>query len=552
MKTAPDAAAQDALVAPEPTPAAAPTHTRRLALNAAIVGGAFVLSRVLGLLREAVIAGRFGTSRQYDAYVVAFGVPDTLFLLIVGGAVGSAFIPIFTELITKKREDAAWQLASTLINASVVLLSLGGIVMGVAAPALVGGLIAPGMPPDQQALVVELTRILLLSPLFLGLGGWAMGILNARQHFALPALAPIAYNLAIIAGALFLVPIIGVHGLAWGVVLGAFLHFALQVPGLRRAGMKYTPFRIGLRDEGVGRVAKLLLPRVVGQAAFQTNIVAMRAIASFLGPGSISALSYAYLLMMLPHGVFAMSLATVTFPTMAAQYAEGNLEGMRHTLARATKVLLFLTMPAAVGLFTLRYEVVATLFQFGAFTSSSTNLVASALFYFAMGLIAYAVVEVLTRGFYALHDTATPVSVSVATVLLNLGLSLFVTRSLGMGHEGLAFSLAATTTVEMILMWALLGRKLPGWGLGSDAMLSSISRSAAASAIMGVILTLMLPALHNVLPNAKGDKLQTVAIAVLGVVIGGLAYLGAARTLGSAEVEEATGLIMRRLQRRTG
>src|SRR5437868_7961612 len=248
---------------------------RRLALNTAMVGGAFVVSRVLGLVREAVIAGRFGTDARYDAYRLAFGIPDTLFLLIVGGAVGSAFIPVFTGLMGRGRDREAWQLASTLINASMVVLSLAGIVMGFAAPALVGWVIAPGRPPDQREVVVELTRVLLLSPLFLGLGGWAMGILNARQHFALPALAPVAYNLAIIGGALFLAPIMGVCGLAWGVVVGALLHFGLQVPGLRSAGMRYSPFRVNLRDEGVKLVGKLLLPRVIGQAAFQTNIVAM-------------------------------------------------------------------------------------------------------------------------------------------------------------------------------------------------------------------------------------------------------------------------------------
>lgn len=519
---------------------------RRMAFNTAIVGGAFVLSRVLGLVREAVIAGRFGTSDKYDAYVLAFGIPDTLFLLIIGGAVGSAFIPVFTGLMGKRRDEEAWRLASTLINASVVLLSLGCVLMGIFAPELVGWIIAPGRPPEQRELVVELTRILLLSPLFLGLGGWAMGILNARQSFALPALAPVAYNLAIIAGALFLAPFMGVFGLAWGVVAGALLHFGLQVPGLVRAGMRYSPFRINLRDAGVGQVGKLLLPRIVGQAAFQTNIVAMRAIASFLSAGRISALSYAYLLMMLPHGVFAMSLATVTFPTMAAQYAEGNLEALRATLSRATRVLLFLTIPSAVGLFMLRTQIVATLFQFGAFNSSSTELVASALAYFALGLVGYAVVEVLTRGFYALHDTATPVTVSVGTVLLNLGLSLVLTRQLGFGHEGLALSLAVTTTVEMLLMWLFLGRKLPGWGLGSDGMLASISKSALAALAMGAALWLLVPSLGSVLPTGK---LGAALLAALGIGAGAAVYLAAARLLRSEEVEDAVGLMMRRLKR---
>lgn len=527
---------------------AAPSVGRRIALNTAIVGGAFVLSRVLGLLREAVIAGQFGTSGQYDAYVAAFRVPDTLFLLIVGGAVGSAFIPVFTDLLRKGGQSQAWNLASTLINASIVLLSLGGIVMALIAPTLVGTVIAPAMPPERQELVVHLTRILLLSPLFLGLGGWAMGILNARQNFALPALAPVAYNLSIIGGALFLAPSMGIYGLAWGVVLGALLHFGLQVPGLRQAGMRYM-LRLRLRDAGVSEVGKLLLPRIVGQAAFQVNIIAMSTIGSFLPEGRISALNYAYLLMMLPHGVFAMSLATVTFPTMAAQYADGNMEGVRRTLGRATRVLLFLTIPAAVGLFVLRSEIVATLFQLGAFTPESTQLVASALGYFALGLVAYAVVEVLTRGFYALHDTATPVTVSVATVLLNLGISLALVFGLGWGHEGLALSLAATTTVEMVLMWVLLGRRLPGWGLRSEGLLSSIAKSASAAIAMGVVIALMLWGLYTVLPNIAGEKLGAALLLVVGVAVGAAVYLGVAMLLRSEETSEAVGLVRRRIGR---
>jgi putative peptidoglycan lipid II flippase len=524
----------------------------RLAVNTAIVGGAFIVSRVLGLLREAVIAGQFGTSGQYDAYVAAFGVPDTLFLLIIGGAVGSAFIPVFTGLERTGKPAQAWHLASTLINASVVLLSLSGIIMGLAAPALVAWIIAPGLPPERQALVVDLTRILLLSPLFMGLGGWAQGILNARQRFALSALAPVFYNLAIIAGALFLVPLWGIYGLAWGVVIGAMLHFAVQVPGLVRVGMRYS-LRLNVRDEGAGEVGRLILPRILGQAAFQANIIAVRAIGSFLSTGRISALNYSYQLMMLPHGVFALSLATVTFPTMAAQYAEGNLDGMRGTLARAVKVLLFLTLPSAVGLFMLREEIVIMLFQLGAFQQRDTQLVASALGYFSLGLVAYAVVEVLTRGFYALHDTATPVAVSVATVLFNIGLSIALVQWLHWGywgHEGLALSLAITTTVEMVLMWVLLGRKLPGWGLGGEGLLLSLAKSGAAAAGMGLILAIALPALRSLISAGDGNKLAAIVLTLVGIGLGALIYLGIARLLRSEEVQSASSMLLRRFRRR--
>lgn len=517
---------------------------RRLALNTLIVGGAFVLSRVLGLLREIVIADQFGISGQKSAYDAAFGIPDTLFLIIIGGAVGSAFIPVFTRLMSGWEEVRAWQLTSTLINASVVLLSLGGIVMSFAAPALVAYLVAPGGEVDQQ-LVVDLTRVLLLSPLLMGLGGWAQGILNARQHFTLSALAPVAYNLSIIFGAVALTPYFGIYGVAWGVVLGAALHFGVQVPGLARVGMRYS-LRLNLRDSGVAEVAKLLGPRIVGQAAFQANVIGARAIATCIAAGSVAAFNYAYLLMILPHGVFAMSLATVTFPTMAALFAEGNLEGVRTTLSRAVRVLLFLTLPSAAGMYALRTELVSALFQSGTFDAQSTEMVAGALGYFALGLVAYAVVEVVTRAFYALHDTATPVAIAIVTVALNLGLSALLVLGMGWDHTALALSLAVSTTVEMVLLWVFLGRKLPGWRLSNDGLLTSTAKSGLAALVMALALALLMPLLWQVLGSPTESKLSAIVLTTLGIGIGGAIYAGAALLLRSQEIGEAVRLVLKR------
>ena len=517
---------------------------RRLALNTLIVGGAFVVSRVLGLLRDIVIAAQFGTTGQKSAYDLAFGIPDTLFLLIIGGAVGSAFIPVFARLTANREEAKAWQLTSTLINASVVLLSLGSLVMSFAAPALVTYIVAPGQKVDQ-ALVVDLTRVLLLSPLLMGLGGWAQGILNARQHFALPALAPVAYNLSIIFGAVALTPYFGIYGVAWGVVIGAGLHFGVQVPGLVRAGMKYS-LRLNPRDSGVAEVVKLLGPRIVGQAAFQTNVVGARAIATGIAASSVAAFNYAYLLMILPHGVFAMSLATVTFPTMSALFAQGNLEGVRVTLSRAVRVLLFLTLPSAAGMYALRTELVSALFQSGTFDSQSTAMVAGALGYFALGLVSYAVVEVVTRAFYALHDTRTPVAIAVVTVALNLGLSALLVFGMHWDHTALAFSLAVSTSIEMVLLWVFLGRKLPGWGLGNDGLLRSIAKSGVASLVMALVLALLMPLLWQVAGDPTQSKLSAIALTALGIGRGGATYAGTALLLRSEEIGDAARLVLRR------
>ena len=293
----------------------------------------------------------------------------------------------------------------------MVLLSLGGIVMSLPPPRS-----SPHSGPVRKLtrVVVDLTRVLLLSRCS---WAWEVGRRVSSTPAALrpPRPRPRRLHLSIIFGAVALTPYFGIYGVAWGVVIGAALHFGVQVPGLVRAGMKYS-LRLNLRDSGVAEVAKLLGPRILGQAAFQANVIGARAIATGIAASSVAAFNYAYLLMILPHGVFAMSLATVTFPTMAALFAEGNLEGVRVTLSRAVRVLLFLTLPSAAGMYALRTELVSALFQSGTFDRQSTAMVAGALGYFALGLVSYAVVEVVTRAFYALHDTRTPVAIAVATV----------------------------------------------------------------------------------------------------------------------------------------
>jgi putative peptidoglycan lipid II flippase len=519
---------------------------RRLAGATLVVGAAFVLSRLLGLVRDQIIAGQFGLENA--PYLAAFRVPDTLFLLIIGGAVGSAFIPVFSGLMEEKRAEAAWRLATTLINASVVLLALSGIALGFAAPWLVSAFLVPDWPADAQARTVELTQIMLLSPLFLGLGGWAQGILNARQSFTLPALAPVAYNGAIIAGALFLAPALRLQGLAIGVVAGALLHFLVQVPGLVRAGMRYQPLHLNLHDEGVAQVTRLMLPRIAGQAAFQINILAMTNIASSLPPENLAALNYAQLLMMLPHGVFAMSLSTVLFPTMTAQIGRGDTDGMRRTLSSGLRTLIFLTLPTAVMLGLLRDQIVGLLFQFGRFHAGSTPLVASALGWFAWGLLAYVVVELVTRGFYALHDTRTPVLVAVATVVFNIALSRILLSVYHMDHTGLALSLSFTTTLEMIGLILFLRRRLHG--IFDRAFLRATAVSLLGAALMAAALWFLVPWLTEHIwaypYDPAGVKVATaLQLAIAGLVGGGI-YLGVARLFHAEELGAALRLLSRR------
>jgi putative peptidoglycan lipid II flippase len=429
---------------------------RSVAANATIVAAAYVVSRVLGLLREMLIARQFGTSPNYDAYVAAFKIPDLLFLVVMSGAFGSAFIPVFGGFLGRGDRERAWRLANAVLSYTVAVLIGGGLLVFIFAGPLMSIVVAPGLAKPQQELATNLTRLLLFSPLLLGIGAAGKGMLEAQDAFTISAIAPILYNIGIIFGALFLAPHIGVYGLAFGVIGGAFAHGSTQIVALMRRGLRIRP-SFSRQVDGLMQVARLMGPRLIGQAAFQVNFIVMTNFASRLGDSRVSAINYAYQLFMLPHGILALSISTVIFPTMARQFELGLTREMRHTLASSLSPLLFLTIPASIGLFMFRVSIVQILFQFGSFSSQSTMLVAEALEYFAVGLLSFAVVEAVTRAFYAMHDTRTPVIASIITIVANIILSWFLAPR--MGHAGLALSISITTTIEMLILLVVLVRR---------------------------------------------------------------------------------------------
>lgn len=503
--------------------------TAELVRGSAVVMAGFVLSRLLGLAREIIIGAQYGTSGAYDAYVAAFRLPDTLFLLIMSGAFGSAFLPVFVGLWTRGDPARAWRLANAVITLAVTGFLVLAAVCFALAPWLVATVIAPGMAGAQLDLAVGLTRLLLLSPLLLGLGAAAMGILNARRQFAWPAFAPVAYNLGIIAGALLLSDRLGIYGLALGVLIGAAGHFLLQVPGLWRAGLRYRPV-LSLRVDGLAEMARLLGPRVLGQAAFQVNFIILTNLASRLAEGRLAALNYAYLLAMLPHGIFAMSLATVVFPTLAEQFGREQYGALRATVQTALRLLLFLTVPAAAGLIVLRVPLVQVLLQWRAFTAESTALVSEALGWFALGLVGVAVVEALTRAFYAMHDTTTPVLASLASIVLNLLASLVLIGPLG--HGGLALALSLAGLAEMTVLLIVLRRRL---GPLLRGLAGSLGRTALATAVMVGLLLPAGEALAVVTSPARGRGLGEALWLLSALAMGLAGYLTAAVLAGSPE-----------------
>ncbi|MEJ7900715.1 MAG: murein biosynthesis integral membrane protein MurJ [Thermomicrobiales bacterium] len=527
---------------PEPQQAARPGARGRstLAVSALIVAAAFVLSRMLGLAREIILARQFGTGPEMDAYVSAFRIPDLLFLVVMAGAFGAAFIPVFGQYLEADDQDRAWRLASSVLTwAGVSVVILSGLCFLLARPLMF--VVAPGFDRQTEDTAVQLMRILLLSPVFLGLGIAAKGILEAHNQFTLPSIAPLVYNVAIIIGAVFFVPEYGIYAVGWAVIFGALGHFLVQTPGLIRAGMRFRP-SLDRNVEGLGEVARLFGPRVVGLAVFQVNFIAVTAFASTTGDESVSAINYAWQLLMLPHGVLALSISTVAFPTLAALYSRGDKAQFATTLDRTLRPLLFLSIPAGIGLLLLRKPIVQVIFESGNFDASSTRLVIAPLAAFAAGLLGYALTEILTRVFYALRDTMTPVITGVLTVVLNLLLCVLFMESLG--YTGLALALSVTTAAEaVILLLFLRGRIGQVVAVGFGPWLLKV---VGASIAMTGVIVLTSPWLQSALER-EGSHLPAYILFAYAMGVYAFAFMAFAWMFRIPELQQVVSKVGNRL-----
>ena len=531
--------------AAEPTLPHASTHpantldNRGIAGAALLVMGFFVLSRLTGLAREIIIGAQFGTSTQLDAYLAAFRVPDILFQLVAGGALASAFIPTFSGYLARGDRAGAWLLFSRVLNGVTLALLLLATLAALFTEPLVAAVIAPGFSTAQQLLTADLMRWMLVSTVIFGAGGLVMGALNAQQHFLLPAAAPVLYNLAIILGAWLLTPLLGIYGLVVGVIAGSLAHLVVQIPGLIRRHVRYTP-SLSLRDPGVREVGRLMAPRVLGLFFVQMHFLINTVLASGLAPGSISALNYAWLIMLLPQGVFAQAVATASFPTLSAQIANAQHAAMRATFSGILRTVLFLTIPAAVGLIVLGTPLTRVLLQRGEFSAESTRLVTFALRFYALGLVAHAAVEMTVRAFYALHDTATPVLVGVVAMVLNIVLSIWWVRYLSYG--GLALANSVATTLEMVVLLMLLARTMQG--IEGRRVLSTVWRSGAAALLMGAALWGWQRWIAQSAWGSVGDGAVWLT-AIGGIVLAAVVYAVVSLALRSEEVWVMAGLVRR-------
>ena len=501
---------------------------------------AFVMSNLVGLLRTILVARAFGTLPEMEAFTPANRVSETLFNLVAGGALASAFIPTFTGLLTRGERRGAWKLASAVANLVLLAATLASLLAAIFAPLIVRYILAPGfaLDPEKEALTVSLLRLMLPSAIIFGLSGLVMGILNSYQVFFIPALAPSMYGLGMIFGTLVLTPSMGIYGLAWGVLIGAGLHLLLQVPSLLRLGGSYSPI-LGLNQPDVREVIRLMLPRLLGVAAVQLNFWVNTRIASTQPEGSINGITYAFMLMLMPQAAIAQSIAIAALPTFSAQYALGKVDEMRLSLAASLRGIILLTLPASLGLIILRQPLVELLLQRGNFDSHSTTLVAWALLWYAVGLLGHSIVEIMARAFYSLHDTKTPVLVGIAAMGLNivfsLGFSALFTGLGWMPHGGLALANSVATTLEMVGLLFLMRRRLKG--LEGRRVLVLAGQASLATLGMCLVLWGWM--------NWSGVS-ATWMVMLGGVLLGCLTYGLIALLLGVSEVRGATRWLMRR------
>lgn len=516
--------------------------TRQIARAAGTVMAAFVLNSLMGLLRQVVITGAFGADASLDAFYAAARLPEILFSLVAGGALGSAFIPTFTGFLENKRTAQAWQLASSIANLVTLVLVAACALAWVFAPQLVSGILVPDFDAAQQALTVELLRIQLITPAIFGLSGLLAGVLNAHRSFLLPAVAPSLLWLGMIISVFIFVPSLGIHGLAWGAVLGALMHLLVQVPGLLKVRPRYQAM-LGLHLSSVRQVGRLMAPRLFGVAVVQVNFLVNTIVASGMDPGSLAAITVAFSVMLMPQQAIGQAIAIAALPTFSAQAARGKLAELRSTLASALRGIILLALPASVGLILLREPLVALLFQRGAFGAEDTQLVAWALGWFAAGLLGHSVVELASRAFYAQQDTRTPVLVGTAAMGLNVVLSLTLPGIFAnagwMPHGGLALANSAATFLEMLVLLFLMSRRLGG--LEGGRLWRGLGQAALGGVIMGLAIWAWFSAMNNA---------PVWMLAAGGVVLGLGAYALAAWVLKVRELSELLLSVSRRVRPR--
>lgn len=571
-KVQPDAEMPELLAEPEVPDKKPATKQTSVARSAGIVSVAVMFSRVLGLVREMVFARYFGVGFIYDAYQVAFRIPNVLRDLFAEGALSAAFVKVFTDYQINKSEEEAWKLASLVLNALAVVLSVICII-GILFSRQFIDLIADGFSPEKAALATTLTQIMFPFILLVAMSAVAMGVLNTKGHFGIPASASTVFNVvSVIFGLGIAYWLSGggwemsgdkdtipsgaaqwaIIGMAIGTTLGGAASFCMQLPSLFKVGFRFRA-ALSFTDEGVKHVMRLMTPAVLGTSAVQINVLVNTFFVSSIN-GGVSWLSYAFRLMQFPIGLFGVAIGTASIPVLSRMASEGKLKDFRDTLSSSVNLVFLMTLPSACGLIVLGEPIIRLIYARGAFKESDVPMTALALAGYSIGLTGYAAIKVLSPAFYALDDAKTPMIIAVASIAVNAVASFFFRDWLsnfgvtpetphGYGHVGVAL---ATSTVALVNFFALavfMRKRIQR--LNGREIFSSFARIAAASLVMSAVCYFSYHFLNNFF--AVRTLVAKIIEAFVPIILGGVTFVVAAKLLGVSELEKLFNTFSRRL-----
>ncbi|MEZ0241005.1 MAG: murein biosynthesis integral membrane protein MurJ [Chloroflexota bacterium] len=516
------------------------TTAGSIARSGLIVGSAFLLGRVLGWVRVVVIGTTFGASAELDSFFAAFRIPDLIFQLVAAGALASALLPTLTVLISEDRREAASRVASSVGNALLGALLVLALAAFVAAPFFVP-VIAPGFTPEQMSLTVDLTRIMLASPILLATSSVVQAVLNANGRFAASVIAPLVYNLAIILAALLLAPSMGIYGLAVGVVAGSACHLLVLIRPVRRSGFRWSS-ALDLRDPLVSRVLVLLAPRVIGLASNQLMFVVATALATGIGIGAVSAFSIAFSLFQIPIGVVALPIGIVLLPSLSQSVAREEHDRYGQVVTQALRFILWFALPLSAVIVVLAPEIVTLLFGYGRFDATAIASTAAVLALLAPAIASESLLAVLARAFYARLDTVTPVVAAVLAVIIDIGLSILLVGRIGLG--GISVAIVVGSWIEAAYLVFLLERR-------GGLQLGPLARTGVTSLLLAVGAGAMAALIaHGPLGLDTGSsRLVLLAVVALASAIPALLYLAISRAARAPELAVLVRLLSEGLRR---
>lgn len=515
-----------------------------MARDAGIMFAATLLSRLIGMVRDTIIAAKFGATIDTDTYFAAFKLPDTLYYLVAGGALSSTFVPVFSEYWHHGKVKSAWKTFSIVSTVTFLLAAVFVIIAEIFAPQFVH-ILNLGYGPQTIALAVPLTRIVLPAQIFFLLGGLLMGTQNARGLFKIAAIAPCIYNLGIIFGALVLVPFFAhtahpMAGLMWGALIGAFIgNFLFQLIPVMRLGLHFRPsLQIGY--PGAVKVWRLMLPILLGASLPNVDQIVNSLFASYLQPGSQTCLQNANRIMLIPIGIFGQAMGIAILPAMATMAAANQKRAFKKTTNAGIRIILFLTAPASALFYLLSVSIVAFLYHRGKFTAFDVNYTADALRMYAIGICVWSAQAILTRGFYALQDSRTPVISGTIMTVIFFGMNWFVVHKTHSGIHGLALSTTIAATMHLIIMFVLLRRRTRG--LQDVFLTASVIRIAFATAILCLVTAMTENILQSRIDPLKSTLYALIDIAVPGA-IGVFAYGAVSHVIRAPELSSVTAMM---------